>query len=153
MSQHIYQDRSICTLLRRRFDWAQEDIAVGVADYTSIRWTGLLESPESAQFRLELGLLDPDDAARIFIDETVVVETSPGQRRGGGFVYLVRGALHSIIVEFHKSPGPAGISVEWSSPDMAQQPIAACFLYSRWRRLKGSPFQYERLPSLNSSSP
>ena len=66
MSQHIYQDRSICTLLRRRLDdWAQEDIAVGVADYTSIRWTGLLESPESAQFRLELGLLDPDEAARI----------------------------------------------------------------------------------------
>ena len=82
MSQHIYQDRSICTLLRRRFDWAQEDIAVGVADYTSIRWTGLLESPESAQFRLELGLLDPDDAARIFIDETVVRRPVPASVGG-----------------------------------------------------------------------
>lgn len=123
------------------FDWGQKDLVDGAADHVSVRWTGLLEAPETAFFRLVVRLSDINDVARVSIDDAIVTETEAGV--GFGHVYLTRGALYGISVEFYESTGPAAISVEWSSLEMKAQPVGAAFLFPSWKTLRGSPYSFE----------
>lgn len=112
----------------------------------------MLASPRTALFEIKLRISDPGDVARVFIEDVLIAETIVGKTVGLGELYLLRGALHTITVEFHESTGPAAINLQWSSREIAQQFVAAYYFYPRWLPLKGSPFPCE-LVTMNISSP
>ena len=109
--------------------------------------TGLLAPPQTAEFCIELRLVDPAGAARIYIGDTLVAEVATGTSVATGQLHLLKGALYSITVEFHQIIGTAAMSVVWSSREMVQRPIAAFFLVPHWQPLKGSPLTLEFLES------
>ena len=105
----------------------------------------MLASPRTALFDVNLRISDPGDVARIFIEDVLVAETTAGTTVGRGQIYLLRGSLHTITVEFHELTGSAAISLQWSSREIAQQSISAYYFYPRWLPLRGSPFPCELL--------
>ena len=106
---------------------------------------GLLQSPYTTTVQLELRLSDSDDAARVHIDGDLVAE-SQKYTNVTGEIQLLKGALHTITVEFYEFTGPAAIRLEWASQEIAKQPIAAYYLYPRSVPLRGSPFYYSLVP-------
>ena len=112
----------------------------------------MLASPRTALFEIKLQISDPGDVARVFIEDVLIAETMVGTTVGLGQLYLLRGALHTITVEFHESTGPAAVNLQWSSRQIAVQSIAAYYFFPRWLPLKGSPFPCELVP-MNISSP
>jgi len=123
-----------------KFEWGKYNVVMDSANRVSVLWTGLLASPETDFFRFNLQLRDSNDESRLLIDNDLVAETKLGQNNGFGHARLIRGALHTIALEFYATVGQAAISLEWASTTIARQPITSFFLYPRWQSLMGSPF-------------
>lgn len=124
-------------------DWGTRDIVAGAADHVAVHWTGLLASPQTALFRLNLKIADSDDSARVFIDGHPIAQSKTGSSFATGDVHLVRGGLYTISVEYFESTGPAAILLEWTNPEISKQPIPAYYLYPRGESFHRSPFVFE----------
>ena len=111
----------------------------------------MLASPQTALFTLDLRISDSNDAARVYVEGVLVAEAIGGTLVGSGQVYLLRGALHAITIEYHESIGTAAIALAWSSREVSHQPIASYYLYPSWMPIDGSPFALE-LSSRNKSA-
>ena len=105
--------------------------------------SGLLASPQTALFRLNLKIADSDDSARVFIDGHPIAQSKTGSSFATGDVHLVRGGLYTISVEYFESTGPAAILLEWTNPEISKQPIPAYYLYPRGESFHRSPFVFE----------
>ncbi|MFC4992564.1 PA14 domain-containing protein [Rubritalea tangerina] len=85
-------------------------------DGFGIVWTGMLEVPESGNYRFEL---DADDGARLVVNAVEVAHvkgTGPmGKRRQVGEVALEKGK-QAIRLEYFEATRDAGLSVRWSGP-------------------------------------
>lgn len=117
-----------------------------------LKSTGLVASPRTALFHLELRIPDVEDAARVYIEDVLIAETTESLVAVGQ-VYLLRGALHTVAVEYHESTGPAAVSLAWSCREISSQPIPAHYLYPRGVPLKDSPLHLQLVPSNGSSAP
>ena len=82
----------------------------------SVRWSGVIRVPETADYDFALG---GDDAYRLFInDEPIINEWSVGAYRNSGTTYkLQSGKNYRIRVEYYQKGGGAGINFTWKKPD------------------------------------
>lgn len=81
----------------------------------SVRWSGSIRVPETADYDFTLG---GDDAYRLFInDEPVINEWNVGAYRSSGTTYkLQAGQTYRIRVEYYQKGGGAGVNFTWKKP-------------------------------------
>lgn len=121
-------------------DWGTKEIIAGATDHVMVHWSGFLASPRTSLFKIVLKIADCEDAARVFIDGCLVAQTKAGSNSGIGEIYLLRGGLYSLSVEYRESTGPAAISLEWTNQEITKQLIPAYYLHPRGDSLQHSPF-------------
>lgn len=104
------------------FSWGREAIAASATDYAGVAWDGRLRPDHTGTFRFEVGTAEGGDAARLWVDGSVVLdgferggagadgnENTGGLGGGGrGSAELSAGALHDVRLEYRRvEPAPA----------------------------------------------
>jgi len=105
------------------------------ADGFSVRWTGGLAPQSGGPWTLHL---ETDAAAKVWIDDQLILDSSRNRRRGQSQAITAAAALRSaqptpIVVEYshpRASKEPGQLSVRWSRADGAAQTIPAAALIS-----------------------
>jgi hypothetical protein len=84
-------------------------------DSFSVRWTGRILAPRSGAYRFSLVA---DDRARLFIDDTLLIDCWRGSWNisKSAEIRFVAGTVHPIRIEFAELAGWAGMRLRWSLP-------------------------------------
>ncbi|HSI34894.1 MAG: PA14 domain-containing protein [Phycisphaerae bacterium] len=109
------------------FDWtpATSPHEALPKDDFSIRWRGYLRVPASGKYPLKL---IANQGARVFIDETLVIEDGNARTKGVTAAATLSEGLHPIRVDFWDGGGLARVRLFWTLPGGAEEPIPAKFL-------------------------
>jgi len=98
------------------FNWGGKAPASGMDHKRfSIRWTGLIQIPETGNYTL---FTTSDDGSMLYIDDKLVVDNS-GQHGAiavGGEVTLKAGSSHRIRIDYQQSGGDASMRIGWKDP-------------------------------------
>ncbi|MCO7219495.1 PA14 domain-containing protein [Klenkia sp. PcliD-1-E] len=126
----VYQTGLGTTDGRLRGDWAS-----GAAPATGIpagtfgaRATGDIVFPTAGSYTLEL---EVDDGARLWIDDTLVVDSwTAGSLRAvsGSFANPTAGSLHRIRVDYYNNGGAGTLHLNWRKPDTTYEPVPGQYL-------------------------
>jgi hypothetical protein len=101
--------------------WSGE-VAAGISDNVSARWTADLEAPLTETFTL---ITTSDDGVRLWLDGVLVIEnwTDHGSTDNVAAVDLVAGQVYSIRMEWYENTGGAVARLSWESPTIAREII------------------------------
>jgi hypothetical protein len=88
----------------------------GPAANFSVRWSGYLHIAKAGRYRFEV---QADDAMKIWIDESQVVEA----RGGGKFELELAEGLHSFLSEFVQGPFGYAATLWWTEPGGAERVV------------------------------
>src|SRR6185437_5525650 len=98
------------------FGWTLNSPARGIPfDWYSVRWTGRLTLPASAQPIRRLGV-EGNDGYRLWLDDKLIVDDWHKQSYGAHLadVWLAPGSVHTIRLEYFESTGNARVKLVWS---------------------------------------
>lgn len=121
LSAEIFDDAKFGKLFDHRvdaqidFEWPQagrENVPRGTF---SIRWTGQLRVPAAGRY---LFLLQVNEAAKIYIDDKLVLEEPKGaqKRKPTTATTKLSEGLHAIRIEYFDTGGLAKIHLQWQPP-------------------------------------
>ncbi len=101
--------------------WGGE-IAGGLADNVSARWTADLEAPFTETYNL---ITTSDDGVRLWLDGRMIVDnwTDHGTTSNVAKVDLIAGQIYSVRMEFYEGEGSAVAKLSWESPTLPRQII------------------------------
>ena len=111
------------------FDWAEGAPADEVgANIYSVRWTGLVVAPTTAEYTLPL---TSDDGSRLWIDDDLVVDHwgDHAMEELAGKVELAAGVPRRIRIEFYENMVYAGVKLEWSAPGLEREVVPTRHLF------------------------
>ena len=99
------------------------------SDAFSVRWTGRVQAPETADFIF--GTLS-NDGVRLWVDNQLVIDNWTDHDSvldSAPPVALIQGATYDIRLELYDSSGPAAARLLWSSPGRPQEVVPMTALY------------------------
>ena len=101
--------------------WSAE-VAAGLSDQVSARWTANLEVPLSESYRL---ITTSDDGVRLWLDRLQVIDnwTDHGAADNSVKVDLVAGQKYFVCMEWYENGGGAVAQLSWESPSITRQII------------------------------
>ena len=101
--------------------WAGE-IAAGLADSVSARWTANLQVPFTESYRL---ITTSDDGVRLWLDGRLVIDnwTDHGTTDNSTKADLIVGQNYSIRMEYYDNTGGAVAQLSWESASLPRQII------------------------------
>ncbi len=111
--------------------WGDGEVAAGLSDLVSARWTADLQVPVSESYRL---ITTTDDGVRLWLDRLQVIEnwTDHGTTDDSFKVNLVAGQRYFIAMEYYENTGGAVAQLSWESPSVARQIIPQGWLQLPW---------------------
>jgi len=104
--------------------WGDSEVAGGLADAVSARWTADLEAPFTETVDL---ITTTDDGVRLWLNGRQVIDnwTPHGSADDIATVHLVAGQFYRIKMEWFENSGSALAQLSWRSPSIARQIIPA----------------------------
>jgi hypothetical protein len=121
LAAEIFEGSKFATVFDRRsdpqidFEWPHTSREGIPKDSFSIRWTAQLRAPTTGRYTL---LLQVNEAAKIFIDDKLVLEELKGtqKRKPTTTTIKLTEGLHPIKIEFWDNGGLAKIHLLWQPP-------------------------------------
>ncbi len=108
-------------------DWGSDEVAGGLSDAVSARWTADLEAPltETCQF-----ITTTDDGVRLWLDGRLIIDnwTDHSSTDNTATVDLVAGRFYRVKMEWYDKSGSAISRLFWKSPSIDKQIIPAGIL-------------------------
>jgi len=101
--------------------WATE-VAAGLADGVSARWTANLQVPFTESYRL---ITTSDDGVRLWLDGRLVIDnwTDHGTTDNTATANLIAGQNYGIRMEYYENTGGAVAQLSWESASLPRQII------------------------------
>jgi hypothetical protein len=105
-------------------DWGNGEVAAGLSDSVSARWTADLKAPFTETYRL---ITTSDDGVRLWLDDRRIIDnwTDHGATDDVATVHLVAGQFYRLRMEWYENTGGAVARLSWQSPSIARQIIPA----------------------------
>lgn len=106
------------------FDWGDGSPTVGIrAENYSIRWTGKLTAPQSADYDLSFVC---DDGGRLYLDGSLVAEdwTEHSAKAITYHVHLNAGETHDLKIEYFQNGGEAVAKLLWRTDNSPNEALA-----------------------------
>jgi hypothetical protein len=103
-------------------NWGDAEVAAGLSDQVSARWTADLEAPFTETYRL---ITSTDDGVRLWFDGKLVIDnwTDHGTTDDSAQVSLIAGQIYHIRMEWYENGGGAVAQLSWQSPTLGRQII------------------------------
>ncbi len=100
--------------------WGSDEVAAGLSDNVSARWTANLEAPLSETFSL---ITTSDDGVRLWLDDRMIIDnwTDHGTTDNKARVDLIGGQIYLLVMEYYENTGGAVAQLSWESPTIARQ--------------------------------
>lgn len=95
------------------FDWKGDGPGSGFGeDYYSVRWTGYIKVPKTAEFKIQTL---SDDGVRVWIDDQLIIQdwTNHAALVSTGVVKFEEGKLYKVKMEFYEAGGSAVAVLGW----------------------------------------
>jgi hypothetical protein len=103
-------------------DWGGSEVAAGLSDSLSARWTADLKAPftETCQF-----ITTTDDGVRLWLDGRLLIDnwTNHGSTDDVATAQLVAGQFYRLEMEWYENTGSAVARLSWQSPSIDRQVI------------------------------
>lgn len=108
-------------------DWGSGEVAGGLSDGVSARWTTDLEAPLTETYQL---ITTSDDGVRLWLDGRRIIDnwTTHGSTDDVATVNLIAGQFYHLRMEWFDNSGGAVARLSWQSPSIPLQPIPAGIL-------------------------
>jgi hypothetical protein len=118
--------------------WGSGEVAAGLSDQVSARWTADLYAPLSETYQLTT---TSDDGVRLWLDGRRLINnwTNHGNTDDMARVDLIGGQFHRLRMEWYDNTGTATARLSWQSPSIANQIIPAGPLLLPRRAVNPSP--------------
>ncbi|MCL5281578.1 MAG: PA14 domain-containing protein, partial [Planctomycetes bacterium] len=119
-------------------NWAGGEVAAGLSDGVSARWTANLEAPFTGAYKLTT---TSDDGVRLWLDGRPIIDnwTDHGTTDNTAGVDLVAGQVYSIRMEWYDNTGGAVAQLSWESPSIPRQIIPQGWLQLPLRATSPTP--------------
>ena len=103
-------------------NWASGEIAGGLSDGISARWTADLEVPFTETYQL---ITSTDDGVRLWLDGRLLIDdwTNHGVEDNVATVDLVAGHVYRLEMQWYEDGGGAAAQLSWASPSIERQII------------------------------
>jgi hypothetical protein len=104
--------------------WGSAEVAAGLSDGVSARWTADLQAPFSETYQLTT---TTDDGVRLWLDGRRIINnwTNHGNTDDIARVDLIAGQVYRLQMEWYDNTGTATARLSWQSPSIANQTIPA----------------------------
>jgi hypothetical protein len=108
-------------------NWASGEVAGGLSDLVSARWTANLEAPSTETCNL---ITSTDDGVRLWFDGRLVINRwiDQGTADYVAPVDMTAGQIYSIRMEYYENGGGAVAQLSWQSPTLPRQIIPSGWL-------------------------
>ncbi len=105
-------------------NWGNGEVAAGLSDTVSARWTADLEAPFTETFQL---ITTSDDGVRLWLDGRLLINhwTNHGTTEDVASVNLVAGQVYLLEMAWYENSGGAVAGLSWQSPSVGRQVIPA----------------------------
>jgi hypothetical protein len=119
-------------------NWGDGEVAAGLSDQVSARWTGYLDAPSTGTYNL---ITSSDDGVRLWFDGQLVINgwVDQGTTDYVAPVDLATGQLYSIRMEWYENGGGAVAQLSWQSPTLAREIIPEGWLQLPQRAVVMTP--------------
>jgi len=107
--------------------WGDGEVAAGLADQVSARWTANLDVPSTETYKI---ITSSDDGVRLWFDGRMVINAwiDQGTTDYIAPINLIAGQIYSIVMEYYENGGGAVAQLSWQSPSLARQIISQGWL-------------------------
>jgi hypothetical protein len=105
-------------------NWGGAEIAGGLSDQVSARWTTDLKAPFTEMYQL---VTTTDDGVRLWLDGRRLINnwTNHGSTDDTASIRLVAGQYYRLEMEYYENAGSALAILSWQSPSIPRQTIPA----------------------------
>jgi hypothetical protein len=123
-------------------NWGDGEVAGGLSDQVSARWTAHLEAPSTGTYNI---ITSTDDGVRLWFDGRLVIDAwiDQGTTDYIAQVDLTAGQLYSIRMEWYENGGGAVAQLSWQSPTLPRQIIPEGWLQLPLRAVGVAPVNGE----------
>jgi subtilisin-like proprotein convertase family protein len=134
------------------YNWGNGEVACGLVDMVSVRWTADLTVPMSGAYTF---YTTTDDGVRLYLDGVRIIDkwTSPDPEGESPTLELVTGQVYSLVMEYYENTGIAFAQLYWETPAMERQIIPADSLQPPQPPQPWLPWQPSRVVSGARSIP
>ena len=112
------------------YQWSDGEIAGGLSDNVSARWTADLEIAVTDAYTF---ITRTDDGARLYLDGRLIVDQWVDQGPTDAFsspIELAGGSFHSLVMEYYENTGGAVAQLFWQTPALARTIIPGGALHA-----------------------
>jgi len=135
----------VLTRTERTIDnnWGSAEVAPGLADDVSARWTANLEAPFTETYTFTT---TSDDGVRLWLDGKLIIDnwTDHGTTDNSARVNLVAGQIYALRMEWYDNTGGAVARLFWESPSQPRQIVPQGWLQLPLRAAGPSPTHGDR---------
>ena len=119
-------------------NWGSNEVAAGLSDSVSARWTAILEVPATGTYTL---VTTSDDGVRLWLDGRRIVNnwTDHSTTNNPAQVDLVAGQPYLVVMEWYENSGGAVAQLSWESSMFSRQIVPAGALQLPLRAVTPSP--------------
>jgi len=119
-------------------NWSGGEVAAGLADNVSARWTANLEVPFTETYTFTT---TSDDGVRLWLDGRLIIDnwTDHGTTDNAAKANLAVGQIYSIRMEWYDSTGGAVAQLFWESPSQPRQIVPQGWLQPPLRAAGPTP--------------
>jgi hypothetical protein len=105
-------------------NWSGGELAPGLSDQVSVRWTADLKAPFAETYQL---ITTTDDGVRLWLDDRRLINnwTNHGSTDDTATVNLNAGQFYRLVMEYYENTGSAVAQLSWQSPSISRQIIPA----------------------------
>jgi hypothetical protein len=105
-------------------NWGGAELAPGLSDQVSVRWTADLKAPFTETCQL---ITTTDDGVRLWLDGRPLINnwTNHGSTDDTATVQLVAGQFYRLVMDYYENTGSAVAQLSWQSPSISRQIIPA----------------------------
>ncbi len=105
-------------------NWGSGEVAAGLSDDVSARWTADLEAPTTETYQF---ITTSDDGVRLWLDGRLIINNwaSHGSTDDLVTVDLIAGQVYFLQVDWYENSGNAIAKLSWKSPTIQRQAIPA----------------------------
>lgn len=113
-----------------RWDVSGPDASVP-ANAFGVRWESFLAPPATSEYTLLVGVTEPDETFRLYLDEAMILEKPAGDTTLEWEIQVPLNAseLHVVRLDYIQNSGASGIRLSWKTATTAQEIVPATALF------------------------